>query len=217
MINKALIFIALVIFPVSIFAQYTISSSVFDKTNGGAMEAVGVRLLNAADSSYVNGAQTDGKGEFFLEKVPNGKYIVQISFVGYISQTVNVTVAGKNITLPSFHLSENSHLLNEVVVKGTAAQMTVRGDTMEYNASAFKTSENAVTEDLLKKMPGMEVTSDGKITVNGEQITKIRVDGKKFFSKCGNSAFLGKEFKGLPVLTILDGKIVFERKFGNAK
>jgi hypothetical protein len=62
-----------------------------------------------------------------------------------------------------------------------AAQLVVKGDTLEYNATAFKTQENAVVEDLLKKLPGVEISSDGKIMVNGEEVKKIRLDGKKFF------------------------------------
>jgi hypothetical protein len=78
-------------------------------------------------------------------------------------------------------LEENVKLLKEVEVKGTAAQLVVKGDTLEYNATAFKTQENAVVEDLLKKLPGVEISSDGKIMVNGEEVKKIRLDGKKFF------------------------------------
>jgi len=78
-------------------------------------------------------------------------------------------------------LTENVKLLNELEVKGTAAQMVVKGDTLEYNATAFKTPENAMVEELLKKLPGVEISSEGKITVNGEEVKKIRLDGKKFF------------------------------------
>ncbi|MCL2596337.1 MAG: TonB-dependent receptor [Paludibacter sp.] len=171
----------LIFLSASVFSQYNISSSVFDQTNGGAMEGVGVRLMAAKDSAYINGAQTNANGAFVISKIPNGQYILQVSFIGYVSQFVNITVAEKNVTLKAFHLSEDEQMLKEVVIRGTAAQMTVKGDTLEYNAAAFKTNENAVVEDLLKKLPGVEITSDGKITVNGEEITNIRVDGKKFF------------------------------------
>ncbi|MDR2824233.1 MAG: outer membrane beta-barrel protein [Prevotellaceae bacterium] len=181
MSRKTFLLFLLLTLSLNVFSQYSVSSSVFDQTNGGAMEGVGVRLLNAKDSTYINGTQTDDKGEFSLTKIPNGRYILEVSFVSYVSQTVNVTVADKNVTLRAFRLVEDAHLLKEVVVKGTAAQMTVKGDTLEYNAAAFKTNENAVVEDLLKKMPGVEITADGKITINGEEIKNIRIDGKKFF------------------------------------
>ena len=71
--------------------------------------------------------------------------------------------------------------MEELEVRGTAAQLVVRGDTIEYNATAFKVAENAMVEDLMKRLPGVEIASDGKITINGQEINKIRVDGKKFF------------------------------------
>lgn len=181
MIRKIFLFLWLIVLSASAFSQYNISSSVFDQTNGGSLEGVSVRLMAAKDSAYINGAQTNENGAFVISKIPNGQYILQVSFMGYITQTVNVAVAGKNVTLKAFHLSEDEKMLKEVVVRGTAAQMTVKGDTLEYNAAAFKTNENAVVEDLLKKLPGVEITTDGKITVNGQEITNIRVDGKKFF------------------------------------
>ncbi|MCL1868654.1 MAG: TonB-dependent receptor [Paludibacter sp.] len=179
--RKIFLLISAVVLSLNAFSQYSISSSVFDQTNGGAMEGVGVRLMAAKDSAYISGAQTDDKGEFSLTKIPDGRYIVEVSFIGYVTQSVTVTLAGKNVALKAFNLVEDARMLKEVVVQGTAAQMTVKGDTLEYNAAAFKTNENAVVEDLLKKLPGVEITADGKITVNGEEIKNIRVDGKKFF------------------------------------
>jgi hypothetical protein len=97
---------------------------------------------------------------------------------GFYNQS---TMENKDLVLKAIQLNENVKLLNELEVKGTAAQLVVKGDTVEYNAAAFKTQENAAVEELLKKLPGVEISADGKITVNGEDIKKIRVDGKKFF------------------------------------
>ena len=106
---------------------------------------------------------------------------MKVSTIGYSDYNKNIIVDKKDIILRSILLSENVKLLQEVEVKGTAAQMVVKGDTLEYNATAFKTQENAVVEDLLKRLPGVEISSEGKITVNGQEVKKIRVDGKKFF------------------------------------
>lgn len=164
-----------------IFAQHSIQSSVFDSKNGLGIEMATVRLLNVKDSSLVQGTQTDSKGGFSLSKIKNGDYILLITSVGYNQQKRNITLDGRDLILKNFQLSENVKLLKEVDVKGRAAQVVVKGDTLEYNATAFKTQENAVVEDLLKKMPGIEISSDGKITVNGEEVKKVRLDGKKFF------------------------------------
>ncbi|MDR2840480.1 MAG: outer membrane beta-barrel protein, partial [Paludibacter sp.] len=114
--------------------------------------------------------------------VKPGNYIIIVSSVGYIKQTSNITLTNKDLVLKRISLVENVEMLKGIEVKGTAAQMVVRGDTLEYNATAFKTPENAMVSELIKKLPGAAYTSDGKININGEEIKNIRVDGKKFFS-----------------------------------
>ena len=162
-------------------AQHSIQSNVYDSKNGLPLEIATVRLLNHPDSSFVQGTVTDVKGGFTLPKVNSGNYIIVVSSIGYINQKRNITVEKKDLILKSFQLTEDVKLLSEVGVMGTAAQMVVKGDTLEYNATAFKTAENSAVEDLLKKLPGVEITAEGKITVNGEEVKKIRLDGKKFF------------------------------------
>lgn len=163
-----------------LFAQYTLQSHIFDEKTGEALELINIRLFNAKDTTLVQGTHTDVRGGFVLNNVAKGKYILLVSSIGYIDHSVDLTIE-KNTTLKNIQLKEDVKTLSEVVVKGTAAQMLVRGDTLEYNATAFKTAENAVVEDLLKRLPGVEITQEGKITVNGEEVKKIRVDGKKFF------------------------------------
>jgi len=167
----------------TMFSQQSIQSTVFDLKNGMPLEMATVRLLNQTDSTLVQGAQTDVKGGFLLPKVKAGNYILVISSVGYTEQKRNIAVAKKDLILKNFQLVENAKLLGEIEVKGTAAQMVAKGDTLEYNATAFKTQENAVVEDLLKRLPGVEISTEGKITVNGQEVKKIRVDGKKFFGE----------------------------------
>lgn len=162
-------------------AQRSIQSTVFDAKNGLALEMATVRLLKVTDSTLVQGVQTDTKGGFTLSRIRPGNYVMIISSVGYLEHHQNIKMENKDIILKSIQLTENVEALNELEVKGTAAQMVVKGDTLEYNATAFKTADNAVVEELLKKLPGVEISAEGKITVHGEEIKKIRVDGKKFF------------------------------------
>lgn len=170
---------ALLAFPLT--AQHSIQSRVYDEKNGEALEMVTVRLFRSTDSTLVQGVQTDLRGGFSLEHIKPGNYYLLITSIGYHDYQTDIRMENKNLILKNIQLRENAQLLSEVEVKGTAAQMLVRGDTLEYNATAFKTAENAVVEDLLKRLPGVEIDSEGKITVNGEEIKKIRVDGKKFF------------------------------------
>jgi len=180
---KKIILLLLQLFLVSflISAQHSIQSTVFDSKNGLAIEMGTVRLLRSADSSLVQGCQTDLKGSFSLSKIKPGNYILVVTNIGYLKYQKNIKVENKDILLRSIQLVEDAKMLSELEVKGTAAQMVVKGDTLEYNATAFKTQENAVVEDLLKRLPGVEISQEGKITVNGQEVKKIRVDGKKFF------------------------------------
>ncbi|MDP4278395.1 MAG: carboxypeptidase-like regulatory domain-containing protein, partial [Bacteroidota bacterium] len=162
-------------------AQHTVQGKVLDKNNEGAIEMAAVRLLNPADSTLVQGVLTDDKGDFTLPRVKDGKYLIEVRFLGYEPGFTAFTMSGRGLILKNIYMMEKAKELAEVEVKGNAAQMVVKNDTIEYNVAAFKTAENAVVEDLLKKLPGVVVDADGNITANGEKITKIRVDGKKFF------------------------------------
>lgn len=159
----------------------TLRGNVTDLSGESLIQA-SVRVLAAKDSSLVKGAVTNAEGRFNVANVKAGKYIVEISYVGYETQMRNVTVADKDITLKPFQLKESSVMLQEAVVRGVRTPITVKEDTVEFNAESYKTQPNAVVEDLLKRLPGVEVDSDGKITANGKSISKILVDGKEFFA-----------------------------------
>lgn len=158
-----------------------IQSVVIDATSKEVVEMATVRLLSLPDSTMVQGVQTDMKGNFRLQKVKPGNYFLLISSIGYENYGTPIKMEKKDIRLNPILLKENVQLLKELDVKGVAAQMVVRGDTLEYNAAAFKLQEQDMTEDLLKKLPGVEIGQDGKITVHGQEINRITVDGKKFF------------------------------------
>lgn len=188
------------------FAQHSIQAMVFDTKNGLPIELGAVRLMRASDSTLVQGCQTDLKGNFMLTKVKPGTYTLVVSMVGYVNYREKIVMEHKDIILKNIQLKEDAHLLGEVEVKGTAAQMVVKGDTMEYNATAFKTVQNAVVEDLLKRLPGVEVSTEGKITVNGQSITKIRVDGKKFFDGDIETATKNMPAEMIDKIQVLDQK-----------
>lgn len=159
----------------------TLRGNVTDQSGESLIQA-SVRVLAAKDSSLVKGAVTNAEGRFNVANVKSGKYIVEISYVGYETQMRDITVADKDITLKPFQLKESSVMLQEAVVRGVRTPISVKEDTVEFNAEAYKTQPNAVVEDLLKRLPGVEVDSEGKITANGKSISKILVDGKEFFS-----------------------------------
>ena len=123
-------------------------------------------------------------GNFTLKGIKAGSYLLHVSFVGFdpLYQPIRITGKTNPVKLGKLALSDGAIQLGEAVVIGKAPEVVVRNDTVEYNADSYKTTEGAVLEDLLKKMPGVEVDSEGKITVNGKEVKKVLIDGKEFFS-----------------------------------
>lgn len=165
-----------------------------------------MRLLSAKDSSFVKGVMTNANGAFTFKDVKSGKYIVEASYIGLQSAFSDITVEKSNVTVPDMKLTESTIKLNEVVVTGVKTPIKVMEDTVEFNADSYKTQPNAVVEDLLKRLPGVEVDSEGKITANGKTVSKILVDGKEFFSDDPKVAS-----KNLPV-NMVDKLQVVDRK-----
>lgn len=198
------IFALLLIFCIS---AATIRGILVTSADQSPLAGASVRLMrNNADSTFVKAASAGSDGSFSLDGVTRGKYIVSFSFLGYETSTRNVDMKGSNINLGSIALNESSIMLQETTVVGVKTEIVVKEDTIEYNADSYRTQPNAVVEDLLKRLPGVEVDSEGKITANGKEITKILVDGEEFFSDDPKVAT-----KNLPV-NMVDKLQVIDRK-----
>ena len=175
------------LFTPFLFAQqrstYTISGSLYDVDMKEPLIQASIRILKPADSTFVTGGVSDMAGNFKITGVKEGDYITYISFIGMNDVYKNISLKGSNraLDLGRIDMSTSSIMMNEVVITEKAVEVVMRNDTIEYNAASYKTQEGAVMEDLLKKMPGVEVDSEGKITVNGKEIKKILLDGKEFF------------------------------------
>ena len=141
-----------------------------------------VMLLNAKDSSLVNFTRTGDNGAFSFKNVKSGNYVLKISFVGFIPYTQVIKPAVDAVMdLGDLKLKPITRELFEVVVRTAKAPLTIRGDTIEYNASSFKVPPGSTVEDLLKKLPGVQVDQDGNIRAQGQEVKKVTVDGKSFF------------------------------------
>ena len=174
---------ALYVIALTAMAQKTLSGTILSKTDGQPIEMATVRLFEykGADSTLVQGAQTYNDGLFILSNIRPGNYKLIVSSVGFNEQTQWVEMKNVDLDLPTIRLVEQVQHLAEVSVQGKAAEMTVKGDTIEYNTAAYQVSETATVEELLKKMNGVEVDKEGNVTINGEEIKGVRIDGKKFF------------------------------------
>lgn len=179
-LRKLFFLLALGIVSMTAYAV-VVRGTVYD-TEGLPVESASVRLLKAKDSTFVAGTTTNAKGLFRLRDVAAGNYVIETKFIGYDTQYMPVKVQSSNVTTDTIRLGESSIMLKEVSVVGVKTPIKVMEDTIEYNADTYKTQPNAVVEDLLKRLPGVEVDSDGKITANGKEVKKILIDGKEFFS-----------------------------------
>lgn len=139
-------------------------------------------LLNTSDSTLLNFAISNEAGNYEIRNTPEGKYILQISYVGYQIFDTLVTLPAKINDIPIFILRPKSELLNTVEINGERTPLQIKGDTIEYNAGSFKTQPDASAEDLLRKLPGMQVDQNGNIKAQGEDVQQVLVDGKEFFS-----------------------------------
>lgn len=162
-----------------------INGMLVDATDTTGLASATVKLMTADKQGHrVAGVTTDSHGVFNIKDVKQGRYIVQFSYLGYDTATRRVVIGadGRDVNLGMVKMSMTGAMLDEVVVSGVKTPITVKEDTIEFNADTHKTQANAVVEDLLKRLPGVEVGSDGKITANGKSVTKILIDGKEFFS-----------------------------------
>ncbi|MCR4854418.1 MAG: outer membrane beta-barrel protein [Prevotella sp.] len=180
---RRIIFLLLAFVSVATFAQERkITGTLTDRDSKEAVMQATVHLLKP-DSTFVTGTLTDEDGRFSVEAPADGKYIVKLTSVGYVTQTKDVTIANnKNVALGSIAFVPDAIMLKEATVVGQASKVTVKKDTFIYNASAYRTPEGSVVEELVKKLPGAQVDDDGKITINGKEVKKILVDGKEFMT-----------------------------------
>lgn len=144
-----------------------------------------IMLLRAQDSILQQFALTDTQGQFTIKGARQGRYLLQAAFLGYdnYSQLVEIGEDKAPVALGAIRMQPRAELLDEVIVKEERLPMAIRKDTIEFDAEAFKTQPNAVVEDLLKKLPGVEVGRDGSIRAMGEEVERVMVDGKEFFGK----------------------------------
>ena len=161
-------------------AQRSVNGTITDRDTKEPMMQTAVQLLRT-DSSYVSGTVSDADGAFKLTAPKNGKYIVKLSSVGYktIYRNIQVT-ADKDVTLGNIQIAASAIALKGTTVTAQASKVVLKKDTFVYNASAFRTPEGSTIEELVKRLPGAQVDDDGKITVNGKEVKKIKVDGKEF-------------------------------------
>jgi len=183
--HTILLSLCLVFFALVASAQngYSVKGTVADSVEKVKLGTSAVIILQAKDSILVKFGYAKADGTFGLDGLRKGKYILLVAYPDYADYAEQFSLDSANTAhdFGNVGMSPKSRLLQEVIIKGTASQMKIKGDTTEFNAKAFVIQPNANVEDLLKQLPGITVDKDGKITAEGQTVTKVLLDGEEFF------------------------------------
>ena len=166
----------------SLQAQRTISGTVVDSDQKEAVIQATVALLKTDSTSLVANAVTNANGQFTMTAPQDGRFLLRVTYVGYKPLYRSISVAGKPVALGTLTIQTDAIMLKGTEVVKNMARVYSKEDTLIYNAGAYKTPEGSVIEELVKRLPGAEVSDDGKITINGKEVKKIKVDGKEFLT-----------------------------------
>ncbi|WP_149277634.1 outer membrane beta-barrel protein [Pareuzebyella sediminis] len=175
-------FFSLIFCTISWSQEFKITGSVVDATSKQPLEATTVYAESLKDSALVAYTITNNTGFFELQDRTGLKELnIYFSYNGYKTLKMKIDLK-PTVNLGTVQLEEQAEELEEVNVVGERVPITVKKDTLEFNADSFKTRPDATVEDVLKKLPGVEVDSDGNITVNGKEVSQVKVNGQVFFS-----------------------------------
>ncbi|PST84649.1 hypothetical protein C7T94_00500 [Pedobacter yulinensis] len=181
------LFICLIILSTLQAQAQSKNGSVTGKVTNGSdktpLDFATVVVRDLKDSSVVATTTTETNGTFLIKSLAMGNYKLYIAFLGLKTATrdFSLTADKPAANIGEVVMDQDGVNLKTVEVKGEVAPVIVKTDTVEFNAKSFKVRENAVAEDLLKKLPGVEVAKDGTVKAQGETVTKVKVDGKEFF------------------------------------
>ena len=201
----------------SIYAQsttYNIKGIVEDTLDNALIYST--VLLLEPDSTMIDYTRTEMDGSFQFKDVPVGNHIVKTTYIGYFPLAISTnSTDGENVDLGIVKMKEIAEELMEVVIKAAKAPMKMRGDTIEYDATTFKVPEGSSVEDLLRRLPGIEVDADGSINADGKAVSRVTVDGKSFFGADPKAATQNLPAEGISKVQVFDTKTEEEEITGS--
>ena len=158
-----------------------IKTTVLDSLTNEPVGFASVYVIPSKDTTITNFTLTDAKGEAKLDEVPFGSYVFHVEMMGYKPFIKERYFRERSVDIGTIRLQVDEHFLDAAVVSAVGNPIVVKQDTVEFNASSFRVGANAMLKDLLHRMPGMEITEDGKVKFNGEEIDKLTIGGRTFF------------------------------------
>ena len=190
--------------------RYNVTGVVVDTSRTSLPQAT-VVVLTRVDSVLTKFATSGPEGQFTLRRIVPGQYILQITYVGFATSRQDFEIVEDHVDVGTITLYESTKELDEILVSADHVPFLVKRDTLEYNANAFTTRPNDVVEDLLRRLPGIEVEADGSIKAQGETVENVLVDGKEFFSETPTVAT-----KNLPAMAV-DKVQVYDKQSDQAE
>ncbi len=178
-----LVFFSLFSFSLRAQNAYSVKGAIVDTAAKARLANSSISILNAKDSILRTFTRADANGAFSIDNLSKGKYILLVTYPDYADYVEQFTLDSTKTTqdFGKLNMLLKAKLLADVIVKGSRAAMKIKGDTTEFNAKAFVIQPNDKVEDLLRQLPGIEVDKDGKITAQGQTVSKVLVDGEEFF------------------------------------
>ena len=178
--KKGSCFVVLLFISLTMEAQTAIKSIVVDSNKNSVLDGATVSLLRLPDSVLLRQTRSLRNG-FVFRSIKAGSYLIKTSFIGYQNNFSLVRISGADSIqqLVSVKMQPGSPAMMEVIIRSTIPPVISKSDTLVYNAASFKTGPNASVEDLLKKLPGVQVDAKGQVTVNGQKVDKFYIDGKE--------------------------------------
>lgn len=165
--------------------QDGVSGRVVDAENGEALVRATIQLyrLGGKDTTFVTGVFSNASGNFSINSVKNGRYLLKATYLGFkdVRRTVTKT-AGKTLALGTIRMEQNAVELQGATVTANVPKMVIKDDTVVYNADAFRVPEGSVIEALVEALPGAKIDDDGKISINGKDVKRFKLDGRDFMT-----------------------------------
>lgn len=162
-----------------------LSGRIIDKESKEALAKATLQLykVNKKDTTFVGGTISGERGTFVFDNVKSGDYVLKVTFLGYLEQKRSITKSrSQALSLGDIAMEPNSVLINEAVVTANIPKMMIKDDTVVYNADAFRVPEGSVIEALVEVLPGAKIDDDGKISINGKNVKKFKLDGRDFMT-----------------------------------
>jgi len=184
--HLSFLFLFIISFYASAQDSYTIKGKVVSNSDQLPLESATVYFTTVKDSTVLEYTLTDKNGDFiFSAKKKDTPVFLKVTFVGFQTFVDEQKDISADKDFKTIHLLESVNELEGVTVKAEDLPIRIKNDTIEFKASLFKVRPDANVETLLKTLPGFEVDNNGKITVNGKEVTQVLVNGKPFFERDG--------------------------------